>query len=175
MEKGEARLLYTPRVLTKSGQEARVKGVTEYIYPSDFEVATPISTDAPRSTVVSQVVHPPEFETREVGVILNVLPEVTPYGNMINLTLSPETVYSPTWKNYGSRQQTEGRTNSPWRYHSFIRTHCRLLSWSQMALIAGGMNNQAGDKTVFAFITARLMDIDGKPIARNDESGEAEN
>ena len=37
-------------------------------------------------------------------------------------------------------------------------------------LIAGGMNDQPADKTVFAFLTARLVDINGNPIKR--ETGE---
>ena len=48
-------------------------------------------------------VEPQNFETREVGVILQVVPEVSPEGQMINLMLNPQVVSEPTWKNYGMK------------------------------------------------------------------------
>jgi len=48
-------------------------------------------------------VEPSTFETREVGVILSVLPEVSTEGQMINLNMTPEVVSDPTWYEYGSR------------------------------------------------------------------------
>lgn len=177
--KGDAKLLYTPRVITRDGFEATVRGVTEYIYPTEFEVATPISTNAPRSTVVSGVVEPSEFETRQVGVILSCLPERN-YGNMIDVTLTPETVYSPTWKNYGSRhegaggQKEELPMEQPFFHAHTIATRVTVADGATV-MIAGGMNNPVGDKTVFAFMTARLLDINGNPIKTGTEAGEQKN
>ena len=173
--KGEAKLLYTPRVITQSGCEATVKAVTEYIYPTDFEVTIPVSTNAPRSTVVSGVVEPSGFETREVGVILSYLPEVSPDGNMINVTLTPETVGSPTWKDFGStHERAEGGKDDLPMEQPFFHTHTfsTMVSVANGAtvLIAGGMNDQPANKTVFAFLTARLVDINGNPI--KTETGE---
>jgi general secretion pathway protein D len=48
-------------------------------------------------------VSPSDFETREVGVILQVLPEVSADGQMINLMMNPQVVAPPEWKNYGSK------------------------------------------------------------------------
>lgn len=47
------------------------------------------------------MVTPAEFETREVGVILEVTADVSTEGEMINLVMSPEVVTEPDWKNYG--------------------------------------------------------------------------
>ena len=54
---------------------------------------------------------PQDFATREVGVILNVMPEVSPDGNMINLTMKPQVVTEPTWYQYGSTvRRADGST-----------------------------------------------------------------
>ncbi|MDI6773789.1 MAG: hypothetical protein QME60_00090 [Verrucomicrobiota bacterium] len=102
-QKGNADLLSAPKVTTKSGLEATIKVVTEYIYPTEFTVQ-PILAAAAGGTLVAigGIVEPGSFETREVGVILSVLPEVSPEGQMINLTMTPEVVSEPIWHNYGS-------------------------------------------------------------------------
>jgi len=113
-QRGHTDLLSAPKITTQSGQEASLKVVTEYIYPTEFEtsgIGGGTTTTAGGGTTtggnVGAVVTPTAFETREVGVILSVLPEVTPEGQMINLTMSPEVVSEPTWKNYGSTYQSD--------------------------------------------------------------------
>ena len=103
-QKGNADLLSAPKVTTQSGAEATIKVVTEYIYPTEFTVEGLQSVVGDQSTQVTTgaVVEPGGFETREVGVILAVLPEVSPEGQMINLTMSPEVVSEPEWRNYGT-------------------------------------------------------------------------
>ncbi|MGI6391411.1 MAG: type II secretion system protein GspD [Kiritimatiellia bacterium] len=49
------------------------------------------------------MVEPQNFEMREVGVILQVVPEVSAEGQMINLLLNPQVVSEPVWKNYGTK------------------------------------------------------------------------
>jgi general secretion pathway protein D len=105
-QKGNTDLLSAPKITTKSGEEAQIKVVTEYIYPSDYTVepgVPPTVTAAGGATTLGTppIVTPAEFETREVGVIMNVLPEVTPDSQMISLTMSPEVVTEPEWRNFG--------------------------------------------------------------------------
>ena len=49
---------------------------------------------------------------REVGVILQVTPELSQGGQLINLHLHPQVVSDPTWKNYGMRIPFTGNTSS---------------------------------------------------------------
>ena len=105
-------LLSAPKVVTKAGQEAVIKVVTEYIYPTQFTVTglqgnTGNNNNA-TTTTTGAVVEPGSFQTREVGVILQVVPEVSAEGQMINLTMNPQVVSEPTWKNYGSRIPVPG-------------------------------------------------------------------
>ena len=104
-QKGNTDLLSAPKVTTQSGQPATIKVVTEYIYPTEYTLIESQSSGSSSSGggggVAPPAVEPGSFETREVGVILDVLAEVSPSGQMINLTLSPEVVTEPDWHDYG--------------------------------------------------------------------------
>ena len=105
-QRSDTDLLSAPKVVTKSGQEAVMKVVTEYIYPTEFEVTGLQSSGSGNnstSTTTGAVVEPQNFEMREVGVILQVVPEVSAEGQMINLMLNPQVVSEPVWKNYGAK------------------------------------------------------------------------
>jgi general secretion pathway protein D len=106
-QRSDTDLLSAPKVVTKSGQEAVMKVVTEYIYPTEFEVQiSQQSGGGGTGTTISDplaMVEPQNFEMREVGVILQVVPEVSAEGQMINLMLNPQVVSEPVWKNYGTK------------------------------------------------------------------------
>ena len=97
-------LLSAPKVVSQAGTPATIKVVTEYIYPTEYDVEMLESENAltGSTTYSGAVVEPQNFQMREVGVILEVTPDVTPDGSMINLALAPSVVSEPTWKNYGS-------------------------------------------------------------------------
>ena len=103
-QKGFADLLSAPKVTTQAGSSALIKVVTEYIYPTDFAVTPVTGTDAAgNAVVVGGVVEPSGFEMREVGVILEVSPDVSQENQMITLNMTPRVVSEPTWFNYGSQ------------------------------------------------------------------------
>ncbi|MDA3925260.1 MAG: hypothetical protein PF904_11245 [Kiritimatiellae bacterium] len=108
-QRSDSDLLSAPKVVTKSGQEAVMKVVTEYIYPTEFEVTMSQQgsigggTTSGGSGEPLAIVEPQNFEMREVGVILQVVPEVSAEGQMINLLLNPQVVSEPVWKNYGTK------------------------------------------------------------------------
>jgi general secretion pathway protein D len=111
-QRSDTDVLSAPKVTTKSGQEAIIKVVTEYIYPSEFNVQISQSGQggggnyggsSGRAADPVAIVEPQNFVTREVGVILQVVPEVSSEGQMINLTMKPQVVSEPVWKNYGTQ------------------------------------------------------------------------
>ncbi len=100
-------LLQAPKVVTKSGQEAVIKVVTEFIYPTEFSVE-PITTQSSAGNTTTDLqigglVEPSNFEMREVGVVLQVVPEVSPEGQMINLSMNPQVVQFEKFEDYGSQ------------------------------------------------------------------------
>lgn len=143
---GNTDLLSAPKVTTQSGAEATIKVVTEYIYPTDFNVTPITGTDSfGNSVVVGGVVEPSGFQTREVGVILQVLPEVSAEG-LINLTMSPEVVSEPIWRNYGSvytapdGSQQQLTMEQPFFHTRTVSTSISI--YNNATVVMGGMINE---------------------------------
>ena len=101
-------MLSSPKVLARPGQEALIRVVTEWIYPTEFDVTeleeADNNYDNNNTSVVGgggvQVTAPPvkfavepqSFEKQDVGVSLQVVPEVSQEGQMINLLVNPKVV-----------------------------------------------------------------------------------
>ena len=116
-QRSDTDLLSAPKVLTTSDSQAVIKVVTEYIYPTDYDVQLQSSSSSGSSqyggsqSAILAVVEPQSFTMREVGVILDVIPTLTDDGNLINLKLNTQVVDEPTWKNYGMRIPFTGNSS----------------------------------------------------------------
>lgn len=115
-QRSDTDLLSAPKVVTKSGTEATIKVVTEYIYPTDYNVQLQSSTSSSgsngSSSAILAIVEPENFQTRPVGVILTVTPTYTETnGGLIDLELNPQVVDEPTWKNYGMKIPFTGNSS----------------------------------------------------------------
>ncbi|MBP5285187.1 MAG: type II and III secretion system protein [Kiritimatiellae bacterium] len=117
-QRSDTDLLSAPKVLTRPGEEAVMKVVTEYIYPTDYDVQLQSSQSSggygggSSQSAILAVVEPQSFTMREVGVILQVTPTLTDDGNVIDLELNTQVVDEPTWKNYGMRIPFTGNSSS---------------------------------------------------------------
>ncbi len=102
-QKANTDLLSAPKVVTKNSQEAVIKVVTEYIYPTEYDITENRQNSGDNDNVqnVVPMVEPGGFEMREVGVILQVVPEVSADGQMIDLMLNPQIISEPVWRDYG--------------------------------------------------------------------------
>ena len=147
-QSGNSDLLSAPKVLTQSGMEATIKVVTEFIYPSRYTITEGLpptfNADGSLSSPgTPTVVSPASFDTREVGVILAVLPEVSPEGQLINLTLTPEVVTEPTWRNYGQAYvDATGNTQITPIEQPFFNTRSiqtSIMIYDGATVVMGGM------------------------------------
>ena len=119
-QRSDTDLLSAPKVVTKSGENAVIKVVTEYIYPQDYDVQLQSSSSSSSSgsgggssSAILAVVEPQNFTTREVGVILDVTPTYSEAnGGTIDLELKPSVVEEPVWKNYGMKIPFTGNPSS---------------------------------------------------------------
>ena len=117
-QRSDTDLLSAPKVLTRPGEEAVIKVVTEYIYPTDYDVQLQSSSSGSSGSsgssqsAILAVVEPQSFTMREVGVILDVTPTLTDDGNLIDLKLNTQVVDEPTWRNYGMRIPFTGNASS---------------------------------------------------------------
>ncbi len=103
-QKSGANLLSAPKVTTKSGANAEIKVVEEYIYPTDFTLVTPAASGSTQgSQTPMSFVQPGGFQTRDTGVILNVTPTVGPDGFSIDLVMLPQVCELASWLDYGTQ------------------------------------------------------------------------
>ena len=147
-QRSDTDLLSAPKVLTGPGKEATMKVVTEYIYPTEYDVQLTASGGGSSggssgssggSSEILAVVEPENFTMREVGVILQVTPELSQGGQLINLHLHPQVVSDPTWKNYGMRIPKSA--NSQFNAFDSVSSIMSTLVNSLNA-ISGGLSEQ---------------------------------
>jgi general secretion pathway protein D len=94
-------LVSAPKVTTKSGQRATIQIVREFRYPSEYDL--PQVTQGPGTILTPATpTTPTAFETKPVGITLEVEPTVGPDGYTIDLILSPRIVEFDGFINYGS-------------------------------------------------------------------------
>jgi len=175
---GRGRLLAAPRVRTPAGEEAVVKNVVEYVYPTTFSVSnedhagtnnvsltdthTSAAVTVPKRMVRSPVVVPGGFVTREVGTILQVLPELNPGGTLINLAFNAQIVGEPMVKDYGSKyvdangKEQQARMEQPFFRVNSISTSVSLRDGERI-LVGGYRPSGDGTEAVYIFVSARIV------------------
>ncbi|TAG09385.1 MAG: tetratricopeptide repeat protein [Verrucomicrobia bacterium] len=112
-------LLISPAVTTRSGQISSIKVAREFIYPTEYEPpelpnettstsfvilqdGVPIAGGNTGSSPAVTPATPTAFATREVGVVLEVLPVVDASKQFVDLTLNPSVSDFDGFVNYGS-------------------------------------------------------------------------
>jgi general secretion pathway protein D len=96
-----ANVLSTPRVTTMKGQEATIRMVTEYYYPSEWSEPTIGSSSNNNSVTNVFVGSIPTFgEAREEGIILRVTPNVDADNYTITLEMRPVVQQRVGWTDY---------------------------------------------------------------------------
>lgn len=218
-------LMSAPKVTTKSGRKALVRVVREFPYPTEFnppEVPPPTTGSSSTSSVVAGVITtsgvvtpttPTAFETRNIGVTLEVEPIIGPDGYTIDLNLSPEVVEFEGFINYGSPvlgptfnvatgigtfEVTPNVINQP--IFSTRKVTTNVSVWDGQTVALGGLIREdvqkvqdkvplLGDiplagrlfrsdvdqkikRNLIIFVTARLMDAEGRPVRQEDETEE---
>lgn len=219
-------LMSAPKVTTKSGRKAVVKIVRNFPYPTEFNPPEPPPPQTgntgdiiltPGSIITTGVVTPSTptaFETRDLGVTLEVEPVVGADGYTIDLNLSPEVVEFDGFVNYGSPilgaqynpltitidtpVLTENVINQP--IFSTRKVTTSVSIWDGQTVALGGLIREdvqkvqdkvplLGDiplagrlfrtnvdqkikRNLIIFVTARLMDAEGRPVRQEDETEE---
>jgi type II secretory pathway component GspD/PulD (secretin) len=180
---GKATIVANPQIVTQSGQEATMKMVDEIIYPTEFDYeASNVSADDPSvssndvaytaeasDVTKASAIFPAAFETREVGVIFSVLPEMTPEGTMIYLAMSPAYVILAGWKDYeavvfdGNGQSVRVACPQP-LFRSSQTTTSLLLKSGATMLAAVDVWHPDTESYLALLVRATLIGIDGKPL-----------
>jgi len=172
MAQDGAKLLESPRLVTRPGEETVCKGVMEYIYPTDYYVNHAVSSQTDGSNTVYGVdstgaaVEPQSFTMREVGTIVQITPTLTDDGNLIDIELYTYLVGEPEWKDYGAKAKWKGAATYdlameqpffPVRASTDTKVSMRP---GATYVFGGGADRRKGDEDefVFIFVTPRLID-----------------
>ena len=172
MAQDGAKLLESPRLVTRPGEETVLKGLTEYIYPTDYEVNHALTSQMDGTNIVygtdsaGAAVEPYSFTMRETGTIVQITPSLVDDGNLIDIELYTYLVGEPEWKDYGAKAKWEGAATYdlameqpffPVRASTDTKVSMRPGATS---VFCGGADRRKGDedKFVFIFVTPRLID-----------------
>ena len=172
MAQDGAKLLESPRLVTRPGEETVCKGVMEYIYPTDYEVNHALTSQMDGTNIVygtdsaGAAVEPQSFTMRETGTIVQTTPSLTADGNFIDIELYTYLVGEPEWKDYGAKAKWKGAATYdltmeqpffPVRASADTKIGVRPGS---TCVFGGGADRRKGDedKFVLIFVTPRLVD-----------------
>ena len=158
-------------VVVRSGEEYVTKAVTEYIYPTDYDLAieSPVSTNSQSSAsadslhsqnCVLSAVEPKMFTMREVGAIVDITPTLTSDSRLIDLVLKVQVVSDPIWKDYGVKAPpaTPSRYDLPMEQPFFpvrsVDVTTTVKPGRMMVFVGGGLSQkESGNKTLLVFVT----------------------
>ena len=104
-------LVSAPKVTVTSGRKATINITRKFPYPKDYSPPT-IPQSQGGGGAPATPATPTSFETRNVGVQLEVEPTVGPDGYTIELSLSPQITEFQGFVNYGTPIQTLGPINT---------------------------------------------------------------
>ena len=172
MAHGGARLLESPRLVTRRGEETVLKGLTEYIYPTDYEVNHALTSQMDGTKIVygtdsaGAAVEPYSFTMRETGTIVQITPSLTDDGNLIDIELYTYLVGEPEWKDYGAKAKWKGAVtyDLPMEQPFFpvrATTDAKVsMRPGATYVFGGGADRRKGDedKFVFIFVTPRFVE-----------------
>ena len=159
-KRGKANLVSVARVTTKSGQEAVAKAVQEVIYPSELN-----GCDAGRSNGVAAVaglVLPRRFTTREVGMILQVVPSLWTDGERIDLMLSSQWLRLKQWETYPAALAGRWCASAvPLRQPLFEVTsfQTQVIVKNGGTVLLGGISTPDNEWIHYGLLTAKRVEV----------------
>jgi len=164
---GSSNTLSSPKITTVSGQEAVIKVVKEYRYPTKYDIQTyeELSGDTARTFYVSV---PSEFKTRDIGIMLKVTPNIGTDGKTINLTLIPEVSEFDIDKdmyNYGTAAQ-------PYLQPFFSVRNCTasIVVNNNDTVVMGGLMKETVSKTVDRVPVLGHIPLVGRLFSRKSDN-----
>ena len=151
-----------PTVLTHPGTTDTVKGVSEVIYPTEFAVEPFRGADGKTGVRVE----PQEFNTREVGTIVQVTPNVSTTEQWLWLDMTPTTVFPPSWRDFaGPDSPAAGAFVQPFFPVFALATSAALRDGR--TLVFGGTvvdEPDKGSRVQLLFVSAERVLLDGSPL-----------
>jgi Flp pilus assembly secretin CpaC len=170
---GKSTAVAKASALTKSGQEALVKAVQEVRYPTELKVSQASSNRTVGNG--TQSLTPASFETRETGLIFQVLPEIIEWERTcINLSILPQRISLEGWESFPADWLSRGMSKAvEFKQPVFGVTSFETQAYVKdgQTIVLGSASTPDGEWVQVGFLTARLQDVDPDPlVCRKDAS-----
>lgn len=104
-------IMAKPAVVTRSGQQANIEVIREFIYPTEYEppeLPNSVGSDSGGSFPVTPAT-PTAFETKELGIEFEVLAVADSEKRYVDITLNPSFSDFDGFVNYGSPINSNGQ------------------------------------------------------------------
>jgi hypothetical protein len=150
---GKGHLMNASRLVTRTGQAATDQGVSEIIYPTEFQFLERGSNAVERADAVA----PGAFETRPVGAIMNLTPTVGPDNDTLDLALSPELAELIGWSDEWSSRSS---VSSPQPLFHSDNITTTLSIKSGQTVVLGGLRSHDGSQQRYLVLRARVVDAE---------------
>ena len=157
-----------PTLLTRPGSSATIKGVTEFNYPTEYEVKPLVLADngtnaPPVLDWAAVAVEPQLIQMREVGQIVQLTPTLSSDGGRVSVDVAPSLVLPPVWKDYAA--PGFGAMEQPFFPVFSAATSLELLP-GYTALLGGALVDDpaTGRHHEFFAIGVDLVGLDGEPL-----------
>ena len=168
---GLGRLLAAPTIIMKNGETSFIKGVTQIIYPNQYAGNADCNTNE-SGQVDLKGIRTMSFATRDVGVMMEVVPEIDSSRKSMNLAYKLSLSEEPTWKDFG-REIPRGDGESSYAPLEQPIFHAnRFESESEIfdggsVVVFGGVPSRDGNELIYCVITARLVGNNGQPSGKD--------
>lgn len=98
-------IMSQPSTITRSGQQASISIVREFIYPTEYDppqIPSSVNTNGGGGSAPVTPANPTTFEKKDVGVMLEVLPTADANKRFVDITLNPSFTNFDGYINYGT-------------------------------------------------------------------------
>lgn len=159
---GKGRLLGTNKVITIPGQQSKTEGVVERIYPTEYEPPRVPNDKGVPTTKDDWVAQPTPggFQTRNIGLTVNVTPRISDDRKTIEITMIPEFSEFIGWNNVEAGEVEGKRTSKMWvQQPDFYsrRTTTSIIVPMEGTVVSGGMPDSTGKQVTYVFVTAHRI------------------
>ncbi|MFT5905366.1 MAG: Flp pilus assembly secretin CpaC [Cryomorphaceae bacterium] len=156
---GKVSILESQTLVTRSGERATTESITEFIYPTEYEISDPIENEKKNSPPT--IVVPTAFESRNLGATLEVEPTLGEDGKTIDITFKPEICYHVGDTIWGKEANVTYKM--PTIYTLRVNTSCTLTNGKFHFTNALTPKNDKGEadpsKKILVFVKADILKV----------------
>lgn len=160
LKQGDGRIISSPRVIAKSGNESIVRSAVVYRAPQDFDVE--MSSMKGTNVAPFAISKPQDWEDFDIGATVVVTPLVSDDGSRINIEIQPQLTGEIEWETnkVSCLGSNIGKTNLdlvlPRIKKLYSNTILTMQSGSTV-IVTGGMSDREEQEEIYVLLTCTTL------------------